>query len=135
MPQLRKEGKGMRIGQAGEGVPIDDLVHRPVEKGGPIIELDELRDVDAALWEKYEEASLWAKYKEVCETSAMLRADMAAARERHAKLKDENAELRELVRFMWFADYAGHFSTLPEHQEHQAAVWQRMCELGIEVDG
>lgn len=42
-------------------------------------------------------------------------------------------ELKELVRFMWFADYAGHFSTLPEHQEHQATVWQRMCELGIEV--
>lgn len=45
----------------------------------------------------------------------------------------ENAKLRELVRFMWFADYAGHFSTLPEHQEHQAAVWQRMRELGIEA--
>ena len=50
------------------------------------------------------------------------------------KLEGENAKLRELVRFMWFADYAGHFSTLPEHQEHQAAVWQRMCELGIEVE-
>lgn len=42
--------------------------------------------------------------------------------------------LEELVRDMWFADYAGHFSTLPEHQEHQAAVWQRMRELGIEVE-
>lgn len=37
------------------------------------------------------------KYEEVCETSAMLRADMAAARERQAKLRDENAKLRELV--------------------------------------
>ena len=42
-------------------------------------------------------------------------------------------ELRELVRFMWLADYAGHFSTLPELQEHQAVVWQRMHELGVEV--
>lgn len=49
------------------------------------------------------------------------------------KLLNENAELRELVKDMWFADYAGHFSTLPEHQDHQAAVWKRMCELGIEV--
>ena len=48
--------------------------------------------------------------------------------------KAENAKLRELVRYMWFADYAGHFSTLPEHQEHQATVWQRMRELGIEVE-
>lgn len=50
-------------------------------------------------------------------------------------LKAENAQLRELVKDMWFADYAGHFSTLPEHQDHQAAVWKRMRELGIEVDG
>lgn len=49
------------------------------------------------------------------------------------RLKAENAKLRELVKDMWFADYAGHFSTLPEHQDHQAAVWKRMCELGIEV--
>lgn len=48
--------------------------------------------------------------------------------------KAENAKLRELVRYMWFADYAGHFSTLPEHQEHQATVWQRMRELGVEVE-
>ena len=47
--------------------------------------------------------------------------------------KAENEKLRELVRFMWVADYAGHFSTLPEHQEHQAAVLQHMCELGVEV--
>ena len=49
------------------------------------------------------------------------------------QLKAENAKLRELVRFMWLADYAGHFSTLPELKEHQAVVWQRMCELGVEV--
>lgn len=48
--------------------------------------------------------------------------------------ESEVTKLRELVRDMWFADYAGHFSTLPEHQEHQATVWQRMCELGIEVE-
>ena len=54
-------------------------------------------------------------------------------RERIKELAAENAKLRELVRDMWFADYAGLFSTLPEHQEHQATVWQRMRELGIEV--
>lgn len=109
-------------------------------------ELEELRDENARLRSclSYDEEcarviigeynELWEKYAEVCETSAMLRADMAAARERQAKLRDENKKLRELVRFMWFADYAGHFSTLPEHQEHQAAVWQRMCELGVEVE-
>ena len=48
-------------------------------------------------------------------------------------LKAENVKLRELVRFMWLADYAGHFSTLPELQEHQAVVWHRMRELGVEV--
>lgn len=53
---------------------------------------------------------------------------------RYMAAKAENAELRDLVRFMWFADYAGHFSTLPEHQEHKSAVWQRMCKLGIEVE-
>jgi hypothetical protein len=47
------------------------------------------------------------------------------------QLKAENEQLRELVRFMWYADYAGHFSTLPEHQEHQATVWQRINELGV----
>lgn len=51
------------------------------------------------------------------------------------ELQRENEKLRELVRFMWLADYAGHFSTLPEHQAHQATVWQRIRELGIEVDG
>ena len=57
-------------------------------------------------------------------------------REMQASIKaldDENAKLRELVRFMWLADYAGHFSTMPELQEHQAVVWQRMRELGVEV--
>lgn len=47
------------------------------------------------------------------------------------KLKDDNDNLRELVRYMWYADYAGHFSTLPNHQKHQETVWQRMHELGI----
>lgn len=48
--------------------------------------------------------------------------------------KVENAKLRELVAYMWTYDYAGHFSTLPEHMEHVYAVWQQMQLLGIEVD-
>ena len=51
-----------------------------------------------------------------------------------ANVRTENAELRKLVRDMWLADYAGHFSTLPEHQDHRATVWQRMRELGVEVE-
>ena len=57
-------------------------------------------------------------------------------REMQASIKAldaENVKLRELVRFMWLADYAGHFSTLPELQEHQAVVWHRMRELVVEV--
>lgn len=47
------------------------------------------------------------------------------------ELVDENAKLCDLIRYMWYADYAGHFSTLPNHQEHKMTVWQRMRELGI----
>lgn len=60
--------------------------------------------------------------------------DESCAWDRVRKAEAEADRLRELVRYMWFADYAGHFSTLPEHQEQQATVWQRMRELGIEVD-
>lgn len=57
----------------------------------------------------------------------------AEYRRRIVDLQAENAKLRELVQFMWLADYAGHFSSLPEHQEHQADVWRRMRELGVEA--
>lgn len=73
------------------------------------------------------------KYAEVCETSAMLRADMAAARERQAKLRDENAKLRKLVRSfhsgMLFMLETGMWATDPKWLEEQ------MKKLGIEVDG
>lgn len=50
------------------------------------------------------------------------------------RLEAENAKLRELVREMWLYDYAGKFSTARGDVEHVAMVYQRMCELGIEVD-
>lgn len=46
----------------------------------------------------------------------------------------ENAKLRELVRNMWLYDYAGKFSSKREDMEHVAMVYQRMRDLGIEVD-
>lgn len=52
---------------------------------------------------------------------------------REETLNNENDKLRELVAYMWTYDYAGHFSTLPEHMEHVDAVWQQMQLLGIEV--
>ena len=57
------------------------------------------------------------------------------ARSERDRLQTENAKLRELVAYMWTYDYAGHFSTLPEHMEHVDAVWQQMQLLGIEVGG
>lgn len=51
------------------------------------------------------------------------------------KLLDENAKLRELVRYMWFYDYAGFFTTLREVSDLREEVCQSMRELGIEVDG
>lgn len=50
------------------------------------------------------------------------------------RLDYENGQLRELVREMWLYDYAGKFSTARGDVEHVAMVYQRMCELGIEVD-
>lgn len=71
------------------------------------------------------------KYEEVCETSAMLRADMAAARERQAKLRAENKKLRELVRSfhsgMLFMIETGMWATDPKWLE------ERMEKLGMEV--
>lgn len=61
---------------------------------------------------------LRAKYAEVCETSAMLRADMSAARERQAKL-------RELLDYM--TPIAWYCASERERD--------RMRELGMEVDG
>lgn len=69
------------------------------------------------------------KYDEVCETSAMLRADMAAARERQTKLRDENAKLRELVDELWSLSYG----YAPVESELDDAR-DMMRELGIEVD-
>ena len=46
----------------------------------------------------------------------------------------ENKKLRELIRYIWVYDYAGNFSTLPEHTEHVDKVWNCMQELGIKVD-
>lgn len=84
---------------------------------------------------------LRAKYAEVCETSAMLRADMAAARERQAKLRDENAELRKLVVDMrLFILLASETEGVSIHAHGKPtlgmeAFERRMRELGIEVDG
>lgn len=61
--------------------------------------------------------------------------DESMAWDRVRKAESENAKLRELVAYMWTYDYAGHFSTLPEHMEHVDAVWQQMQLLGIEVGG
>lgn len=49
-------------------------------------------------------------------------------------LEAENAKLRELVRSMWLYDYAGKFSTARNDVEHVAMVYQRIRELGIEVN-
>lgn len=98
-------------------------------------ELEDLRDENArlrsCLSEDEENArliigeynELQAKYAEVCETSAMLRADMAAARERQAKLREENAKLRELARQMAYA-------ISPTSREHMLV---NLAEMGIEV--
>ena len=66
--------------------------------------------------------------------NAKLREEFDKLNAKFSDLKAENAKLRELVKYMWFSDYAWHFSTLPEHQDNKAAVWNRMRELGIEVD-
>lgn len=60
--------------------------------------------------------------------------DYTIPKDEYRALIDENAKLRKLVAYMWTYDYAGHFSTLPEHIEHVDAVWQQMQLLGIEVD-
>jgi len=46
----------------------------------------------------------------------------------------ENNKLRELVKDMWLYDYARHWSTLDSDMEHRVVVWQRIQQLGIEVN-
>lgn len=62
-----------------------------------------------------------------------LRADVNAFADGVRFLESENAKLRELVEDMWSHDYARHWSTLDSDMEHRESVWQRMHELGIEV--
>lgn len=62
--------------------------------------------------------------------------DAEKRNEQIRQLKTENAKLRELVRDMWFWSYKGYMDS--ESQEwqmkHIGGVFDRMCELGAEVD-
>lgn len=97
------------------GMDYDMWLYPPVDYTDP--------DYDFELPEPIEAANI--------EGTLLVNAEDAIEQVR--RLQAENAKLRGLVRHMWVANYAGHFSTLPEHQEHQAAVWQRMRDLGMEV--
>ena len=71
----------------------------------------------------FELEELRAKYNEICQTSAMLRADMAAARDRQAKLRELCADLYD------FADRA-EYATDREWKSYS----DRASELGVEVE-
>ena len=52
------------------------------------------------------------------------------------ELERENAKLRKLVRDMWLWRYEGHINIVSWERrlKHIDGVFDRMCELGIEVD-
>ena len=49
----------------------------------------------------------------------------------YVEAERENTMMRKLLKRIWLADYAGHFSTLPEHQDHWNDVYRCLCELGV----